>query len=157
MDRTPDWLKDIDITILAVLFGMVLGLIFMSILKQISIWRGAGKMTKKIEDDRVRAVFADILVEGTYEARVKEPGEDGYLSTAVANEWLKKFGNILSIPDLIPRGEAMMKTTLQLKHLKEVMPPEIAATAPEKPVITGAEEVKKSILALLRKPPSLAA
>ena len=101
---------------------------------------------QKIEEDRIKRVFADILVSGATEARLLDETDDNYLSTAVAHDWLKKFGNILSISDLIPRNEEMLKVRLAAKHLATPV------TVEEKPVTAiTVEAAKNSIVALLRK------
>lgn len=125
----PSWLKDFDLMILGLILGFTLGLMMLVVAKRLGIW--GEQMGKKRREDEIKMIFADILVDGVTERRLLNETDSGYLSTLEAHEWLRKFGNILSIRDLVPRNEEMMKTYLLAKHMAD---PAVAST---KPVITA--------------------
>lgn len=125
----PSWLKDFDLMILGLIVGFALGLMMLAVAKRLGIW--GEQMGKKRREDEIKMIFADILVDGVTERRLLNETDSGYLSTLEAHEWLRKFGNILSIRDLVPRNEEMMKTYLLAKHMAD---PAVTST---KPVITA--------------------
>lgn len=104
---------------------------------------------RRAEEERVKKAIATILVDGFDDACLKDPSDPEYIDRKTGWEWLRRFGHVLSIKDIVPKNEVMLKERLQAKHL----PPEIAATAP-KNLSSGSanaelEAAKNSIVELL--------
>lgn len=100
---------------------------------------------RRAEEERVKKAIASILVDGFDDACLKDPSDPEYIDRKTGWEWLRRFGHVLSIKDIVPQNEVMMKERLQAKHL----PPEIAKTAPRNLSSGEAEAAKNSIVELL--------
>lgn len=108
--------------------------------------RGANMTPKAMRDREVKRIIADILTDGFFQARLLPSDDPGHLTVAETEEYAKRFGNILTIADLLPRGGPPLKERLAQKH-KMYIPEEIMATAPSK--LNGATQPKKSLLAMI--------
>lgn len=102
---------------------------------------GAMQPTREHE---INTIVADGVIDVLYAARLKEPGEPGYISPEEADLLAKRLGNVLTMHDLTPRGTPPLKERLKKKFVMD-LPPEILVTKP----VTKDAKPEKTLLGLL--------
>ena len=99
-------------------------------MKQLRCWR-LYRMTYDKKDTYERHAVADLIVDG-----MEDAVEKGTLTREMARRWYRRFGNILSIGDLLPKGERPLKSQIRKRltsgTYKRVPLPDITTTPPVK-------------------------